>query len=345
MFNKEMVYWLMQLSGWSLYAFLNIFTLTLANRLKPAHIIGYSLLVIFFIGSTHLYRIIIKKNNWIKLPIYNLILRIVGAVVILSVLNYIFQAFLDLVVLRIGLANSRQPYFFLSLLNIISTAILYIVWSLIYFFYQYEAKYYRTLRYEASIHEFELNKLKSQLNPHFIFNALNSIRALVDENPVKAKKAITQLSHLLRNSLVMDKMRLTTFEDEIKTVKDYLDLEQIRYEERLKTEFKLDPGSGSFQIPPLMVQTLVENGIKHGIAGEVNGGVIRINSFVENDKLLVQIRNTGQYVNGKTASGEGFGLTNSRQRLQLLYGNRADLTIENEDHNTVITQIIIPKIK
>ena len=110
------------------------------------------------------------------------------------------------------------------------------------------------------------NLLKSQLNPHFIFNALNSIRALVDENPGKSKNAITQLSNILRNSLQIDKNRLTSFTDEMKTVQDYLELESIRFEERLEVDIKLHPNSDQFQIPPLMIQTLVENSIKHGIS-------------------------------------------------------------------------------
>ena len=127
--------------------------------------------------------------------------------------------------------------------------------------------------------EIELNNLKSQLNPHFIFNALNSIRALVDENPSKSKQAINQLSNILRNSLASDKKGLTKFEDEIKIVKDYLGLESIRFEERLKTEFEIHPESQKFLVPPLMIQTLVENGIKHGISKLTPGGVIQLKTY------------------------------------------------------------------
>ena len=119
-------------------------------------------------------------------------------------------------------------------------------------------------KYEASMVQIELNHLKSQLNPHFIFNALNSIRALVDENPGKSKQAINQLANILRNSLASDKKGLTKFEDELKIVKDYLGLEHIRFEERLRAEFDIHPDSHLFHVPPLMIQTLVENGIKHG---------------------------------------------------------------------------------
>src|SRR5690606_20506285 len=172
---------------------------------------------------------------------------------------------------------------------------LYIVWVLFYFMYHYVENYNTALKYDAVINEIELNKLKSQLNPHFIFNALNSIRALVDENPGKSKIAITQLSNILRNSLIMDKKKLINFEDEMKTVKDYLDLEIVRFEERLKAEFDIQEGSFQFEVPPLMVQTLVENGIKHGISTLIEGGIVQICTQVKDSRLLIKIRSSGQY--------------------------------------------------
>jgi LytS/YehU family sensor histidine kinase len=190
--------------------------------------------------------------------------------------------------------------------------------------------------------EIELNNLKSQLNPHFIFNALNSIRALVDENPMKSKQAINQLSNILRNSLATDKKGLTNFEDEFKTVQDYLGLESIRFEERLKTEFEIYPKSQNFLVPPLMVQTLVENGIKHGIARLTSGGIIQVKTLVENNRLKIQIRNSGQIV-PEIKKDKGLGLKNTVQRLKLIYGNDASFSIENENDNFVLTEIIIPQ--
>lgn len=194
--------------------------------------------------------------------------------------------------------------------------------------------------------EIELAHLKSQLNPHFIFNALNSIRALVDENPEKSKKAITQLSNILRNSLIGEKKKLTKFEDEFNTVRDYLELESTRYEERLKTYFDIHPESYDFLVPPLMLQTLVENGVKHGISNLKEGGTIKLRTFVEDDIMHIQIRNSGQYVNGTNSDkSEGFGLRNTKQRLKMIYGNRANIHIFNENENTVLTIVKIPQIE
>src|SRR5690606_23911150 len=185
-------------------------------------------------------------------------------------------------------------------------------------------------KYEASMIEIELKNLKSQLNPHFIFNALNSIRALVDENPSKSKQAINQLSNILRNSLASDKKGLTKFDDELKIVRDYLGLESIRFEERLRTEFLIDPGSSQFLVPPLMIQTLVENGIKHGISKLTAGGTVQVKTFVTQEKLHIQIRNSGQLVQPVKRGKGGLGIKNTVQRIKLIYGDRASFRIVNE---------------
>jgi LytS/YehU family sensor histidine kinase len=219
------------------------------------------------------------------------------------------------------------------------------LWSLFYFTYHYIERYNKSLKYEASMIEIELNNLKNQLNPHFIFNALNSIRALVDENPAKSKQAINQLSNILRNSLTFEKKGLTDFDDEMKIVKDYLGLESIRFEERLKTELDIHPDSNKFKVPPFMIQTLVENGIKHGISKLKQGGIVQVKTIIDNNRLRIQIRNSGHLTNGSRRDKEGgLGIKNTKQRLKLLYGDEASFRIVNENNSFVLTEITIPKI-
>ena len=225
---------------------------------------------------------------------------------------------------------------------IIVSMIIYFFWVLVYFMYHYFESYRKSLQYEATMNEIELNNLKSQLNPHFIFNALNSIRALVDENPGKSKDAITQLSNILRNSLALDKDQLVNFTDEIRTVRDYLALESIRFEERLQTELNIHPDSELFMIPPMMIQTLVENGIKHGVSNLKKGGKIAIDTDIRNSSFIIRIRNSGKYLNTNKKS-TGYGLENTRKRLKLIYGDAATFKISNEENNTVLTEIRIPE--
>src|SRR5690606_38237133 len=125
---------------------------------------------------------------------------------------------------------------------------------------------------QAVKNEIELNRLISQLNPHFVFNSMNSIRALIDEDPKLAKQAVTELSNVLRNFLLMGKKTMVAFSEELKMVKDYLSLEKIRFEEKLQIIIKVDDDCMNFLVPPLMIQTLVENGIKHGTSKLPEGG-------------------------------------------------------------------------
>jgi LytS/YehU family sensor histidine kinase len=226
-----------------------------------------------------------------------------------------------------------------------ANSVIVLLWCIFYLIYHYFERYNLSLKRQAEINEIELNNLKSQLNPHFIFNSLNSIRALVDEDPKKSKLAITQLSTILRSSLASDQSMLTGFDDELLTVKNYLGLESIRYEERLRVSYDIDPASQRFMIPPLMLQTLVENGIKHGISQLKQGGEICICTKVDNDKLNIEIRNSGKLkqLNGHSKRRKGgLGLHNTRKRLALIYGDEAHFDIRNMPEGGVSTELIIP---
>ncbi len=227
---------------------------------------------------------------------------------------------------------------------IINNTIPFIFWSLIYFGFHYLQNYKRTeiqnLRWEASSKDIELNKLKSQLNPHFMFNSMNSIRALIDEDPGKAKEAVTKLSNILRNTLLMNKNKEILLEEELSIVKDYLDLEHIRYEERLQYNFEVEPESLKIKVPPLIVQTQVENAIKHGISKLSKGGKVSVTSHIKNNNLSIEIKNTGTI--GLEKPETGFGLVNSKQRLDLLYGAKASIEITNTDQEEVLVRINIP---
>src|SRR5664279_5217869 len=122
------------------------------------------------------------------------------------------------------------------------------------------------LNLEKTVKELELNTIKSHINPHFIFNSLNSIRALVDENPSRARKAVTELANILRSSMQVEKLETVPLQQEMEIVKDYLALEQMRFEERLRIEMNIDDNTLNLPVPLMMLQTLVENAIKHGIS-------------------------------------------------------------------------------
>jgi LytS/YehU family sensor histidine kinase len=284
---------------------------------------------------------VVLKNNWLELSLIQLLPRVLLFSLVLGISNYLVHIIGSTLLETINLESDLGLTAMLG--NLIYSLVFYIIWAAIYFIFHYFERYNASLKYDAIIYEIELNKLKSQLNPHFIFNALNSIRALVDEDPLKSKRAITQLSNILRNSLIMNKRKLIDFSDEIKTVKDYLDLEAIRLEERLNVNIDISPDADSYQIPPLMIQTLVENGIKHGVATLTKGGNISLKAWQEEDQLRIQIRNSGQYTNGSGKNNSGYGIENTEQRLNLIFGKSATFKIENENNKTVLTEINIPQ--
>lgn len=339
--TRNTVYWICQLGGWSLYAIINISFYVLYN-VRDAERYSFLLIsVIYMLLITHAFRHYVHHADWLKLSTGKLVPRIVLAIVLMSILVYVLQTTTLIVFGQQSLAGFD---FSEVLLMFFSNMTIFFIWCAFYIMYHYVERYNATLKYEASINEMTLNRLRSQLNPHFIFNALNSIRALVDEDPRKAKIAITQLSNILRNSLVMDKRKVVHFSDELQTVRDYLALEAVRFEERLQTSLHISPEAENFYIPPLMLQTLVENSIKHGISNLIDGGLVKIDAYVKDRSLHICIRNSGQYVNGvKRKSDSGLGIANTRERLKLLYGERASFRIANEDVNTVLTELVIPE--
>ena len=345
--NKAKLYWVFQMVGWSSYVLINSIFANLALGSGTDSYVRYVPLLtegIFFIAVTHVYRLLIRHWKWLNYSMTALVPRVILSTVIIGVSIYL---------LRVGVSFSLNVYHpvLLDTTTIIGSgivnALVVFMWSLFYFIYQYFERYNLSLKSEAAFHQMELNNLKSQLNPHFIFNSLNSIRALIDENPGKSKIAINQLSNILRNSLTTDQKRLTKFEDELNAVRAYLSLETIRYEERLTTNIDIDPQSYHFNVPPLMLQTIVENGIKHGISKLKKGGEVSIETKVENGKLKINIRNSGQLQvkNGKSRKDTGLGINNTKKRLELLYGQNAVFKILNETPSTVLTHIELPQIQ
>jgi LytS/YehU family sensor histidine kinase len=220
-----------------------------------------------------------------------------------------------------------------------------LTWILSYTVYHYVEQNRMTelekIMLKTSMREAEAKVLRSQLNPHFTFNALNSIRALVSEDPKKAQSSITKLSNILRNSLLADRRKTVDLREELKTVEDYLELEKVRYEDRLDYVINAEPQTLYWQVPPMMLQTLVENGIKHGVSKVTKGGKIRIETLLEGNKIRILIHNNGTL--GNTDSG-GVGLLNTAERLSILYGKEASFKIYQEDEAMVCAEVVIPNL-
>ena len=228
--------------------------------------------------------------------------------------------------------------------DIIFTFILVALWLLVYMLWHYLEKNRNDqvdkLNLEKNVKELELKTIRSHINPHFIFNSLNSIRALVDENPERARKAITELSNILRCSMQVEKMETVPLNKELDIVKDYLALEQMRFEERLKVEMEIDEDTLEMPVPPMMLQTLVENAIKHGISRHINGGSVKIISRFKINSHELIVQNSGHIES--EINHDGFGIKSTRDRLRFLYQGQARFEIKNIDGYIVQSKITMP---
>ena len=227
--------------------------------------------------------------------------------------------------------------------DIIFNFILVALWLLLYMIWHYVRRNRRDeidkLTLKNTVKDLELRTIKSHINPHFIFNSLNSIRALVEENPERARTAITQLSNILRSSLQVEKMETVALRKELNIVKDYLALEHMRFEERLRYSLDVADETLDLPVPPMMLQTLVENAIKHGLSKNIKGGTIHIKSAINNGRHVLSVQNTGKL---HADAGTGFGFKSTRDRLRYLYNGQATFEIRQTSENHVEAQIIMP---
>ncbi len=337
MSDKKISYWTAQVGGWLTYVLVLAFWSLVTGQFEWPIVKVWATVFATGIIVSHFFRSVILALGWLRLNLYRAIIRLFFVSVVMGILSALIHAMIS----DLFFSEIRRllvwPFFELAQV-VLAYAPQLLIWSLIYFawnyFRNYEREEIKNLRLEASKNEIELNSLKAQLNPHFMFNAMNSIRALIDENPELAKKSITQLSMILRNSLIVGKYQFITLEEELRVVRNYLDLEGIRYEERLKSTYEIEPGLLNEQVPPLMIQTLVENAIKHGISKLIEGGRIAISVYRAQDDFVVEVRNTGS-INAATVPLTGIGLSNTRKRLELLYKGQADFEIYKSDEEVI----------
>lgn len=322
--------------------FANVFDVLLApgvleRRILIFCLIGFSL--------THLTRLVIKKLGLLKLPMERAWPGLLFSIFICNGFNALFtllafeyfQLFLSPKAYMLSFSQKWLAIFLDNGFFILSWSLLYFVF---HYYYQNRQRELDTLKLKTAVRELELKTLKTHINPHFIFNSLNSIRALVDLNPARARQAITELSNLLRNSLETEKAQLVPLRQEMDIIRDYLDLESIRFEDRLHVEYAIAEDTLDLPVPPMMVQTLVENAIKHGVNPRVQGGWARISSFRKEGAHVLEVANSGCLNSAVVAAG--FGLSNTKSRLQILFGTTARLFICQKEKDMVLCTVTIP---
>lgn len=225
-----------------------------------------------------------------------------------------------------------------------------LVWSALYF----AIKSYRVfqevresaLRSAAMAHEAQLKMLRYQLNPHFLFNTLNAISTLIlEQNTELANRMVTKLSSFLRYSLDNDPMQRITLEQEMQALKLYLDIEKVRFEERLSLEVNIEDDAKDALIPSLLLQPLIENAIKYGVARAEGGGQLKISAKVFAGDLLIEISDDGpgcELVKNNIPNAKGVGLRNTRERLAAIYGSEHSIRLSQTDPHGLTICIRIP---
>ena len=337
MTSKRFLYWGAQLAGWLFYSLLVLLS-SYSENPESVNKILYQDILLFIIISitvTHIMRVIFIKIGWLELKLKPLIPRIIISSFIFSFLIIFITRGIEI----IFSLDNNEPFSILKIFNAtLSISVLLFFWNALYFTFHFFTKSRNqeisNLALLASKNEFELNNLKTQLNPHFLFNSLNSIRALVEIEPEKAKTSITALSNLLRKSLQVGKINLITLEQEINLVKNYLELEKIRFEERLDFKIEISKNCLTILIPPFCIQMLVENAIKHGISNIVEGGEIIISCKENEDIIIMSVKNSGKIA---SKTDLGVGLQNLKRRLAIQFNGEANYSLKEEGDYVIST--------
>lgn len=338
----QLIGWITTSLYWGLSAFLS------GNFIWKVGILDLILDVSIGITLTNIYRKFALKRGWNKLDLKKLVPKIALSILVLSLL-YMFLIVGKLYLVRLFILKSNPisfiAFFKSTQLQIFITGTrLMSIWVLAYHLYHYSRLEIETVKENARlsmmIKEAQLNNLSAQLNPHFFFNSLNNIKFLVLENPSSARRAIDLLSELLRNSLNSNVGRLISLNDEIDLVRDYLELEKMRFEERLQIQLEINAAASQHSILPLSIQTLVENAIKHGIGKRKTGGFISVKVETENNFIKISVQNSGKL--SKETKDAGIGLKNLKERLLLHYNGKASFEIKEMKDETVLATILIP---
>ncbi len=346
---RERLYVLCQFGGWGAFMLLQ---LLLLNALaKSGSGPWYLAVQASSLGLllTHFARTqIIHRRGWKRLG-WKAMLPRTAALVALVALVWCVLSYVAAYPISGYTGKSHLPLPLYIVIGFFNATILLIPWFSFYFFYTI---YDRTQRLEldqakfaAAAKDAELRALKSQINPHFIFNSLNSLRALIDENPAQARQSVTQLANLLRYSLQSAQAETVAFEDELRVVNDYLALEQVRHEERLRVRLDIAPDTLGLAVPPMLLQTLVENAVKYGISTRPEGGEIAITARCVEGQLQLSVTNPGELRPASqrpASSSTGLGLKNAAERLRAFFGERARLELRAATDSLVVAEVSIP---
>ncbi len=354
--NTSRAYWTCQLLGWGLYGSSQVYNGIVALPVPWERVVlEIALLNVAAVGFTQLLRVFMLRRGWTKLSMRQLLPRslvasLLPGLVLGAAMHFMAvapmwgldpirdEAVIETLPLAIQTMNPLT-------LRTVNWSVAFFIWIALYISItsvrERHAAELRQSELTRALQSAELRLLKSQLNPHFLFNSLNSVRALIAEDPSRARDAVTQLAGLLRYTLRSDHEELVTLERELATVGDYLALESLRFGDRMSVELDIAAGAEDIRVPVMLLQTVVENAIKHGIAELPGGGVLRVSATLRDKALHVEVQNP-RPANPPPREQQGSGLYNATERLRLLFGSRATLELDLSQSDMAIVRIRVP---
>lgn len=349
--NRETQFWTLQLLGWTAWGLTFYFAAVVwgSHEVYIQYIpMATTAGILISLGLRYIYRF-----SWNFQPRHRvaiaLLAPIVAGVVWRLTREFIFgHIYVDEEKLMKVMEGWDQV--FLRLPDMFAAAMVMLCWTGLYFGIKYyrlfQEAQQRSLRTEAMAHEAQLKMLRYQLNPHFLFNTLNAISTLIlDKENNLANTMVTGLSHFLRYSLDNDPMQKVTLAQELEAMQLYLDIEKVRFAERLQVTFEIEKAAEAALIPSLLLQPLIENAMKYAIAHSVNGGSVRIAARVFAGELLLEVGDDGPGLEHSSSRGDtrqGLGLVNTRSRLQELYGNNQSFRLGKTEPHGVTAYIRLP---
>ncbi len=341
--SNTILFWILQCMGWGIPVLINASAKYSNVKLNNTYVTLETLLLILsgIIVSTAL-RVYLKRNisfnkfntkEWKHISIGYIVASI------------LFSALMFFAVpLNNAFNDAPKPISTIAVISSIVNAFVFIFfWLVLYLSIkltrQYRNNQIKNLQLEAALKDSELNTLKGQINPHFMFNSLNNIRGLMLEDVEKSRDMITRLSEMLRYSLTKNKVDTIALKEELDMVGNYIELSKIQFEDRLQFSSQIDDNLLAVDIPPMIIQMLIENAIKHGISNLREGGNIHLSVSEAQKQLYIEVNNSGTLV--ENSASTHVGLQNIKKRLALLYKNKASFNLKAEN-NTVIATIKLP---
>jgi len=360
MTDQRRLFWILQLGGWAAWGLIGKYAYTLAvlGEMIPDYLAYVAVItligIVITLGLRYVYHFVWTRPVWVRVVAFAGGSAAAGWLWI-KARGMIYYGWIepqpDYTEWLEKMGEAAELYEKVSYLEgFTSSFTVMLAWSTIYFGVKY-ARLFREMRESAlkssaMAHEAQLKMLRYQLNPHFLFNTLNAISTLILEQQTElANRMVTKMSSFLRYSLDNDPMQKITLRQELEALKLYLDIEKVRFEERLNLDLDISEDSQRALIPSLLLQPLVENAIKYGIVQSEGGGNLRIAAKVFAGDLLIELSDDGpgiELVNGEPPASNGVGLRNTRERLVELYGNRHSFRLSRTEPHGLTIHIRIP---